>query len=360
MKIQAFLLSDPDGVRTRVTAVKGRCPGPLDEGDVSGLNVPAITRGAYITGRQFPSQAYTNRILAYTLIQLANTVGFLCNSTHQILLFIKIDLSCKLHNLRYLCVNLMDSVQIIIIIAVAVVLITVFAVISSTIEKGKKEKQQALSKAQRQIKHYSSLVAYFPKEHLSKGLHIYTIQQLLNSYEQAIQIDKKSVNSDGLKKTQQCLQTALNGSGAPTVYNTITDATQLNNIKEVLPSLEKFINKLQQNKKIDAAKFAGFSAELQQLATQCHVDTCLLAAKKEEENKRESVALHYYQLLQDKVSQANMGPAFAEPVQLAQERSRQLNAEIERQKAEEERRLQAESSSSTATSDSWKKKQIYD
>ena len=23
----------PDGIRTRVTAVKGRCPGPLDDGD---------------------------------------------------------------------------------------------------------------------------------------------------------------------------------------------------------------------------------------------------------------------------------------------------------------------------------------
>ncbi len=35
----------PDGIRTRVTAVKGRCPGPLDDGDASqveqiSLNTP--------------------------------------------------------------------------------------------------------------------------------------------------------------------------------------------------------------------------------------------------------------------------------------------------------------------------------
>ena len=32
--LRSFLPSAPNGVRTRVTAVKGRCPRPLDDGDV--------------------------------------------------------------------------------------------------------------------------------------------------------------------------------------------------------------------------------------------------------------------------------------------------------------------------------------
>ncbi len=37
-------ISDPYGTRTRVTAVKGRCPGPLDEGAMNCGNVLALRR----------------------------------------------------------------------------------------------------------------------------------------------------------------------------------------------------------------------------------------------------------------------------------------------------------------------------
>jgi hypothetical protein len=40
-----LVLRAPNGIRTRVTAVKGRCPRPLDDGDVRGSPIlPAITR----------------------------------------------------------------------------------------------------------------------------------------------------------------------------------------------------------------------------------------------------------------------------------------------------------------------------
>ena len=39
------VLRAPNGIRTRVTAVKGRCPRPLDDGDVRGWAIlPAINR----------------------------------------------------------------------------------------------------------------------------------------------------------------------------------------------------------------------------------------------------------------------------------------------------------------------------
>ena len=47
---------DPYGTRTRVTAVKGRCPRPLDEGAAGGLVVtPKIRQksGFYLTDRRY-------------------------------------------------------------------------------------------------------------------------------------------------------------------------------------------------------------------------------------------------------------------------------------------------------------------
>ena len=39
------VLRAPNGIRTRVTAVKGRCPRPLDDGDVRGWAIlPAFNR----------------------------------------------------------------------------------------------------------------------------------------------------------------------------------------------------------------------------------------------------------------------------------------------------------------------------
>ncbi len=49
------VLRAPNGIRTRVTAVKGRCPRPLDDGDVRGSPIlPAtkqVTKPAYIAQR---------------------------------------------------------------------------------------------------------------------------------------------------------------------------------------------------------------------------------------------------------------------------------------------------------------------
>ena len=40
------VLRAPNGIRTRVTAVKGRCPRPLDDGDVKGLPILPVIKQA--------------------------------------------------------------------------------------------------------------------------------------------------------------------------------------------------------------------------------------------------------------------------------------------------------------------------
>src|SRR5262245_39773115 len=47
--------SDPNGIRTRVTAVKGRCPGPLDDRVVSAANIGI----AVIHARQIGSSIWS-------------------------------------------------------------------------------------------------------------------------------------------------------------------------------------------------------------------------------------------------------------------------------------------------------------
>ena len=38
------VLRAPNGIRTRVTAVKGRCPRPLDDGDVKGWPIVPVDK----------------------------------------------------------------------------------------------------------------------------------------------------------------------------------------------------------------------------------------------------------------------------------------------------------------------------
>lgn len=46
VRVEAFLEDDPSGIRTRVAAVKGPCPGPLDDGaKVSVANAPRKREG---------------------------------------------------------------------------------------------------------------------------------------------------------------------------------------------------------------------------------------------------------------------------------------------------------------------------
>jgi hypothetical protein len=42
----SYEASDPNGIRTRVTAVKGRCPGPLDDRVFQGERNMTVRRGA--------------------------------------------------------------------------------------------------------------------------------------------------------------------------------------------------------------------------------------------------------------------------------------------------------------------------
>ena len=44
--------SDPNGIRTRVTAVKGRCPGPLDDRVGAPANIGMASFGASQIGSQ--------------------------------------------------------------------------------------------------------------------------------------------------------------------------------------------------------------------------------------------------------------------------------------------------------------------
>jgi hypothetical protein len=45
LQLFTAVLRAPNGIRTRVTAVKGRCPRPLDDGDVRGWSIlPAFIR----------------------------------------------------------------------------------------------------------------------------------------------------------------------------------------------------------------------------------------------------------------------------------------------------------------------------
>ena len=59
----------PDGIRTRVTAVKGRCPGPLDDGDApiswTSTKVPHSPR--YHRSRAAPNRAAVQRALPLTV-----------------------------------------------------------------------------------------------------------------------------------------------------------------------------------------------------------------------------------------------------------------------------------------------------
>ena len=220
------------------------------------------------------------------------------------------------------------------------VLLCLFILIAVTftlqqIEKNNREKSALIAALKGQVRNFQFMLEGFPEGLLNRDLKLLVCQCIAENLDQLLRLERNNSEYQQLHQQLSGKITQLNNQPANlSQYQPLTDPAQIQDVQKLLNSLFNVIQRLYQNKRLNAAQTNSYSSQVQRLATRIALDANLAAAQAALQNGKPRLAVHHYKVVIDKMSKDNADGAFTEQIVTLQQRCEQLETQAASQPQE--------------------------
>lgn len=239
--------------------------------------------------------------------------------------------------------------------------------IRQTLLKKKQEKARLIRALSKRASDLIQMVNGFPDNFLGRDLSVLLFRNIVDVFEQLSQLDsnetqyienfkfytKKMEEAQKISKTQEAAATILSGS-------------QINETRQYLNFLNRFLQKWAQRGNISQKQHSVYKDQIQKLNAQLKVDSYMMMAAQARETEKPKLAIHYYQLAKNLITEEGLSNVKQRQLMSIEETLPRLMAEMEQQAQSQPEKENTESPEDEGWAEyeeeeeSWKKKRVYD
>lgn len=245
--------------------------------------------------------------------------------------------------------------------------------VRQTVVKRKKEKMRLKRALDKRSKDLVQMLSAFPPNFLPTDLQMFVYRCIIDVFEQLSKLapDEPEYLENFTLYTSQ-METAARAPQVQTETN-IQSSSQLNELRQYLNYLGRFIQKWLQRGNITSKQYAQYKALLKKLITKLTVDNYTLSAKAAVDIDKQKLAVHYYVLAKNLITKEGLVAINKERLSFINQELARLGKQIksEAEKQAELDKLEAESNNEGEDDTGeewqkfeedaeWKKKNIYD
>lgn len=244
------------------------------------------------------------------------------------------------------------------------VLACVFVLIAVTftlqqIEKNTSEKNALIASLKTQARNFQYMLEGFPEGLLNRDLKLLVCQCIAESLEQLLRLDRKNPqHAQQHRQLQEKITQLQTQNTESAAYQPLTNPAQIQEVQKLLSSLYNVVQRLYQNKRLNAMQAESYGKQVQRLATRIALDANLAAAQQALQNGKPRLAQHHYGIAIEKMSKDNADGQFTAQIAACQQRHTDLE------------KVASSQAASGPLSDEWKsinsekeqplKKSVYD
>jgi hypothetical protein len=258
--------------------------------------------------------------------------------------------------------SLMATSTIVIAVFACLFILVAVTITLQQIEKANAKRGALIATLKGQTRNFQQLLEGFPEGFLSRDLKLLVCQCIGEGLDQLVRIDRGNQQHAQMQRQLADRVAQLQAQPADQSQYQALNPAQMQELQKLLNSLYNVVQRLYQNKRLNAAQAESYSKQVQRLSTRLGLDTHLNVAQQALGERKLRLAIHHYGQAIDKMSKDNSDGSFTAQIDAYRQRCQELEA-LDQQ-------MQKQQQASSATNAEWKslepkedllqKKNVYD
>jgi len=248
------------------------------------------------------------------------------------------------------------------------VLASLFVLVAVTftlqqIEKTNRDRKALVAGLKNQTRNFSYLLEGFPDGFLSRDLKLLVGQCLHDGLDQLLRLEPRNAQHQEEKRQLEDKLAQIRNQAGEAPYQPLADAAQIQEVQKLLNSLFNVVQRLLQNKRLNASQADQYGRQIKRLATRVALDAHLNNAQQASSAGKFRLAVHHYGLVIEKMTKNNKDGSYSAQIAAYEQRRAELEALASQQEnggGDAEVKGEWKEFDEQQKDENWKKKAIYD